>query len=457
MPRIGLVEKMNIGNVLQRIEAFKKTGLLVVKQDTQWVEFYCREGRLLCVGPIRTDATLGERLLHDGVISAHALQDTMFTIGSAVPSETRIALTLMDLGYVKREELRAWASEKTEGILRVVLSWSTGEILFEDDSAPPAERLLVSLVIATLLAAATPVAPPRVVPPAYVPQRSSQGQQSGMGVAGTNASIQQASPTQASASQLLGQPVAFAPPPTSPPSYIPASALLPSFNNAITTGPVMPSFNSAVTTGPIMPPTPPRTPQPMPDVPMTTLPPTPVRRIDTSFLRPDMVLVAGDLSSSPEQYVQVTPTQWRLLTRVDGHTSLQEACVELNMSPEQVCGIAGELIAERIVHVVLPRDAASQELSPASREIAQSGLGNGLITPGYAATSPTLWGSVLPASDFSPQFSPVRETQSQWGNGGNGATFVPGQGWVASVQPLQPLQTNGFGSSGIYASIGDNR
>ena len=106
MSRIGTVEQMNVVSVLQRIESVRKNGLLVIKQDTRWVEFYCREGRLLCVGPIRTDATLGERLLQDRLISSQALQETMHVIGSAVPSETRIALTLMDLGYVKREELR---------------------------------------------------------------------------------------------------------------------------------------------------------------------------------------------------------------------------------------------------------------------------------------------------------------------------------------------------------------
>ncbi len=156
MSRIGRVEKLNIACVLQRIETFTKTGLLIVKQDTQWVEFYCRDGRLLCVGPIRTDATLGERLLQDGVISSQILQETMVAIGSEVPSETRIALTLMDLGYVQREELRVWTAKKTAEILLVLLSWSTGDIYFEENSAPPAERLLVALSISTLLASLPP-------------------------------------------------------------------------------------------------------------------------------------------------------------------------------------------------------------------------------------------------------------------------------------------------------------
>ena len=435
MSRIGTVEKIHVANVLQRIETFTKTGLLVIKQDTQWVEFYCREGRLLCVGPIRTDATLGERLLQDGVISLQALQETMLTIGSAVPSETRIALTLMDLGYVTREELRAWAAEKTEAVLSAVLSWSTGELHFDEDSDPPSERLLVSLSISTLLAAlpsmhVTPQATPVVQ---HVVQERTQVKEQ---------ALRASTAWDASKAATLYDPAQFlAEPSMSTPS--------------ISAGTLLPSFTTAIHTDPVMPPTPPQTPPPMPSVPVTALAST--RRLDTSFMQPDMVLVPADLSTLPEQHIQVTPDQWRLLTRVDGLTSLQDACVVLKMRAEDVCRVAGELISERLVQVVPPSIHEIQEMSPASQNLLQSGLSNGLALPGYAATMQSPWGNVLPVSDMHPQFSPTLETRSQWGNGGNGATFVPGQGWVAPIQPLQPMQPNGFGNSGSYMSAGSNR
>ena len=435
MSRIGTVEKIHIASVLQRIETFTKTGLLIVKQDTQWIEFYCREGRLLCVGPIRTDATLGERLLHDGVISLQALQETMLVIGSAVPSETRIALILMDLGYVTREELRVWAAKKTEEVLYSVLSWSTGEIHFDEDSDPPSERLLVSLSISTLLAALPAIdANPQVIP---VEQH----------VAQERTLVEEQTHTvsvswDVSRAATLHESTQFLAEPSTPTPYISAGTLLPSFTTAINTGPVMPS-------------SPPQTPPPMPSVQTTPL--SPKRRIDTSFMQPDMVLVPADLSSLPEQHVQVTPDQWRLLTRVDGLTSLRDVCVALKMQAEDVCRVAGELIAERLVQVVHPSMNEIREMSPVSQNLLQSGLSNGLVLPGYAATMQTPWGNVLPVSDMLPQFSSTLETHSQWGNGGNGATFVPGQGWVAPIQPLQPMQPHSFSNSGPYMSVGSNR
>ncbi len=433
--RIGTVEKINIASVLQRVETFTKTGLLVIKQDTQWVEFYCREGHLLCVGPIRTDATLGERLLHDGVISSQALQETMFSIGSAVPSETRIALTLMDLGYVTREDLRAWATEKTETVLAAVLSWSTGELHFDEDADPPSERLLVSLSISTLLAAlssihATPQAISAVQQVAQ--ERTLVAEEAHAGAAVWDASQ---SATLYDSTQFLAEP-------STSPSYISAGALLPSFTTAINPGSAMPS-------------PPPQTPPPMPSVSMTALSST--RMIDTSFMQADMVLVPADLSALPEQHIQVTPDQWRLLTRVDGLTSLQDACFALNMHAKDVCRVAGELIAERLVQVVPPSIHEIQEMSPASQNLLQSGLSNGLAVPGYAATMQSPWGNVLPVSDMLPQSSSPLATRSQWGNGGNGTTFVPGQGWVTPMQPLQPMQPNSFSNSGAYMSVGSNR
>ncbi len=433
--RIGTVEMLRITSVLQRIETFTKTGLLVVKQDTQWVEFYCREGRLLCVGPIRTDATLGERLLRDGVISSQALQETMLALGTAVPSETRIALTLMDLGYVTREELRTWAGKKTEDVLSAVLAWSTGELYFDEEADPPAERLLVSLSISTLLADLPQANTKAQVSPVMqdaVQERTLVEEEVYSGSVKWDASL---SPTLYDSAQFFTEPSSPHTPPAAP--YISASALLPAFTNAINTGPDMPS--------------PPQTPPP---VPITALPPS--RRIDTSFMQPDMVLVPADLSSLSEQHVQVTPTQWRLLTRVDGMTSLRDACIALKMPAEDVCRVAGELIAERIVQVVPPSANEIQEMSPTSQNLLQSGLSNGLTTPGYAATMQSPWGNVLPASDMIPQFSPTLETRSQWGNGGNGATFVPGQGWIAPSQSLQSIQSNSFGNSGVYTSIGSN-
>ena len=151
MSLIGTLEQVSLSLILQGIETHAKTGLLVIKQEEQWVELYFRDGRLMCIGPVRANATLGERLLQAGVISQSALQDALQSIGEAQFGETRIALTLMELGYVSHEGLRAWATKEATNVLKVLFTWQNGTLYFEDGQQPPADRLLVALSCMSLL------------------------------------------------------------------------------------------------------------------------------------------------------------------------------------------------------------------------------------------------------------------------------------------------------------------
>jgi hypothetical protein len=193
---------------------------------------------------------------------------------------------------------------------------------------------------------------------------------------------------------------------------------------------------------------------------------TPPRRITTpmaplpvngSYLRADMVLMPVDLSSLREQNPQLpmTPERWKLLTRIDGRTTLQQMCQELTLPSSTICQAAAELIALGLVQLITEQQAAITELSPVSRELIMSGLGYGHITPGYAASATPPWTAVGPTTDALPQsIQPDRPfaADSQWGNGGNGAAFVPGSGWIANSQPVRPLQPSGpLYLNGVYA------
>ncbi|GCE17503.1 hypothetical protein [Dictyobacter kobayashii] len=178
-----------------------------------------------------------------------------------------------------------------------------------------------------------------------------------------------------------------------------------------------------------------------------------------------MVLLPTDLSAYREQnpQVQLTPDQWCILTHVDGRMPLSAICQELGSTPDIVCPIAGELIAEGLITASLPTSQVSQEPSPVSRELVASGLGNGYVAPGYASATASPWSASLPAvpsANLPPYGAPMVgnsvETESQWGNGGNGATFVPGRGWITTPQPMEPLQSSGpLTSSGIYTPAGN--
>src|SRR5947209_14789902 len=107
-----MLEQINLASFLQRIEAYAKTGLCVIQQGVQRVYLYFGEGRLLYIGPVQGDTTLGDRLVETEVISSQSLQSALLFMETAQFSEMRLALTLIDLGYVDSAALRACAEQQ---------------------------------------------------------------------------------------------------------------------------------------------------------------------------------------------------------------------------------------------------------------------------------------------------------------------------------------------------------
>lgn len=444
MSFIGTLEQVRLADVLRRIEAHSKTGLLVIKQESRRVEHYFRDGKLMCIGPANANAPLEARLLQAGIISPQDLQETLQTLGTQQPGETRLAITLMDLGYTSRDELRAWATREACEVVKVLSSWRQGAMYFEDGVQPPSDRLLVALSPATLLPATVSATPPPASNPAPV------------------------------ASPPVSDRVAeVSPPLPSPPPFM-YSAPAPSSTSisAVDLFADAPNFADILNV--------PDSPPPSGDVLFDTSPararatstePTWVTepymppRIDTSFMRPEMVLLPADLSAVREQNppVQLTPDQWRLLTRVDGQTNLQMMSQMLAMHGELVCQVAGELIAQGLLRIMTPTMQTPIELSPVSRDMITAGFGNGYVMPGAAAAPVQPWAAIAPVTDaLPPSYATSNlpfETASQWGNGGNGATFVPGRGWVTGSQPLTPMQPSGplYATNGIYVGVGGGR
>ncbi len=409
MSLIGSLEQFNLSNILQRVEAYAKTGLLIVRQEEKWVELSFRQGHLLCIGPVQPNSTLGERLLQAGVISQQALREVANFLGPSQHSETRTAIALIDLGYVNRESLYTWAVREASRILRMLLACSKGEIYFEEGSQPPADRLLIALSVGTLLQqlADAPALQPAVTPAIARAQPSP-------------APVIPDSPTLYAASQFLddgGDNVPFIPSPFSP--EVPVLNLV-------------------------------RDTDPLPFSPVTLHPPqravgsvVPQMQVDTSFMQPHMVLLPTNLSTLREQnpQLQLTPEQWRLFTMADGRTTLQMACQALVMLPQQVCQVAGELLALGLVTI-----------SSGIQDVVSAGTGNGYAPmPGFS-------GSFMPVPGGASNFSVPIETHSQWGNGGNGATFVlGGGGWVVASSPSQQSSDPFDVSKRDYAQVGEVR
>jgi hypothetical protein len=355
------LDQFDLSIILQKIEEYQKTGLLIVKQGEATVELFVQQGQLMCIGPVRPGISLGERLSQAGVISPEACRAVEGSLGDLSHSESDAAHAFINAGCVGRESLSRWASAEASRVLKTILTWEDGELYFEEDQAPPAHRLFVALSMASLLPAALA---------SHVPSSS------------PGPTISEASPQ----------------------TWIDSPG-----DNERHTDRISPDALVAL-----------RQPQRITD------PISPIR-VDTSYIQPHMVLVPADLSAYRESNTQVliTPEQWRLFTRANGETTLVAAAQELSMAPDQVRRVAGELQALGLVTLLSPV-VPGLKIGQRMGENARAGASYGHMTGGAPAASPPV--ATLP---YHSAGQPI-ETQSQWGNGGSGATFQPGVGWVVA-------------------------
>jgi hypothetical protein len=441
---IGSLDQFDLSIILQRIESYQKTGLLLVKQGERVVELSFRQGQLLCIGPLRPDISLVDRLFQAGVISREAYQAVVHTLGADHYREVGAALTLIDLGHVNQQSLYSWAFSEASRVIEALIAWTEGDIYFEENQPPPSGRLLIALPISSMLPEqpSEALAQPAAIGALHSSSTAAVQQPPAYSAAGATESGISDTPT------MHGEEPAFFDDTTamasfSAPAFASPGAVPDTERNT--------DALSRSTMGTLLPPQP------------VTTPTTPAR-VNTAYMQPQMVLTPVDLSAYREQNPRIpfTPDQWRLFTRADGQTTLQIAAQELSMSRDQVCQVAGELVALGVITLSLPAHGYGDvnELSPVSREYIQAGLSNGMVAPGYAVSSAQPWDAAQPSPDPHGRFSlpyPI-ETHSQWGNGGNGATFVLGNGWVVAptnAQPSQPLPMSQYDErSRVYAKAG---
>jgi hypothetical protein len=474
---IGSLEQFDLENVLRRIEVFAKTGVIVVKQGEMWVEFYFRQGQLICIGPMRTNVTLIDRLLQAQLISSQVLPQILSALVASESNETRIAATLIQKGYLNHDMLRTWTAQEASQVLQAVSVWSTGEIYFEEDRPAPANRLLVALSVSTLLdartatASATPPSGPRSAavsapstnePPAPAPRQPF---------------VQPVQTPPASISALeaneemrvtplpekVSAPVAHAAPVT---GLLSASQLIDedlSFNLTRSGEPAKPGSRNTVQLIDETPALVAMAPAAMlasvivpdreapgpwqgsltPPQPITNpLPPT---RIDTSFMTPELVLAPIDLSSLRERnpLVQLTPDQWRLFALIDGQITLHELCQVLVMPREQVCIVAGELIALGLVMPFTQMTGGYSGL-PAAAHNSTPNLNNRAVQSGPSPVAAYRVPQPQPVATSVPFMAPVA-SQRQWGNSNANATFTMSGDWsLSSQQPASSRSQPGL-------------
>ena len=115
---VGTLEQLELANILQELHA--KTGLLAIKHGEQRVKLYLKQGLIMCI-----DSRQGHTTLENGHAHFNGHAHIKFSSQNDLQEATRI---IQDL-----------------------LTWSTGEVYFEDEVQPPTDRSPLALHISSLV------------------------------------------------------------------------------------------------------------------------------------------------------------------------------------------------------------------------------------------------------------------------------------------------------------------
>jgi hypothetical protein len=157
---VGMLGQIQLSMLLQGIETYQKTGRLIITQNNIREEIYIYQGQVVAVVSAYTHQPLVRRLVRSGIVSLNDLQKVPANIGQVISqpqgteqySDVKIAKVLIKLGLIHQEQLKAWVRQETTEALRQLLTYSTGEIHFEENVQPPADCL--SVLSSTVVAAA---------------------------------------------------------------------------------------------------------------------------------------------------------------------------------------------------------------------------------------------------------------------------------------------------------------
>ncbi len=160
MIKTGVLKQIRIIDVLQRIEMHMQNGLLVANADGQEIELYFQRGLLQSIGH-KKHIPLGERLVQAGVIANDHLREAKLTRGitenqaltSGDHGELLIALTLIQLQRLSREQLNVWLTQEAIKLLQDLLTGPECEVYFDEGIQTPLDRFPLNYRVTSLIAA----------------------------------------------------------------------------------------------------------------------------------------------------------------------------------------------------------------------------------------------------------------------------------------------------------------
>jgi len=143
MSLTGNLNTVSLPDLLQLISSSKNTGMLSLMRQTQRKEIYFREGNIIyATSSNAEEELLGNLLLRLGKISQVDLDEVLKVHRS---TGRMIGATIVEMGFLKKEELISCLKLQIEEIVYNLFSWKEGDFTFQEDKEPEGEQITTNL------------------------------------------------------------------------------------------------------------------------------------------------------------------------------------------------------------------------------------------------------------------------------------------------------------------------
>lgn len=143
MSLAGNLNTVSFPDLLQLISSSKKTGMLTLMRQTQRKEIYFQEGNIIyATSSNAEEELLGNLLVRLGKISQKELEEVLKTQRT---TGRRIGVTIVDMGFLKKEELISCLKLQIEEIVYNLFSWKEGDFTFQEGKDPAEGQITTNL------------------------------------------------------------------------------------------------------------------------------------------------------------------------------------------------------------------------------------------------------------------------------------------------------------------------
>jgi hypothetical protein len=144
----GKLSILSLPDILEFLNANKKTGLLILKNNNQKKEIFLRDGNVIFAASNLAEDRLGDLMLKEGKITKEHYDKSVELMAGKSKRQGKI---LIEIGAIEPKDLWFWINKQIKKIVFSIFEWTEGEFYFSEGDLPSQENITADVSIPELI------------------------------------------------------------------------------------------------------------------------------------------------------------------------------------------------------------------------------------------------------------------------------------------------------------------